>query len=407
MTTFVEQHLPAVAYQQNRQETALPTQVLGTSGSMSRLHPQDDLTSSSLPMPADSTSSGHIFDVQAVIPGPRAHHLTALNFQHEPSKEQPHTGISIPVLPQPPSSAAAVPDFDHSYVPARSANPPCPTSRDVSGRVRITTAYPKAGPLTAPHSGIKRLVDQSASRQLRLYLDNRYHTERRAVPTDGREGARIEESCSDEEFRTTTKVWPVPDEAKDNDGDYKPRKVSEKKKKRTPKKRQSEAPGGNSGKRLAPTPKASKARQPAALVKAARPSNKAARPSVAGKHSENLFGMYRFQVLPSPRGRVAEALHAWSADRAEFAAISVRARFARTADRLVPSGTPPGDLTLARQTLGKLMRQYELVEERSKGDAASDAETAKFAGCADWATYAREAEEACFADIVLEANTGI
>ncbi|KAH7146307.1 hypothetical protein EDB81DRAFT_794833 [Dactylonectria macrodidyma] len=123
-------------------------------------------------------------------------------------------------------------------------------------------------------------------------------------------------------------------------------------------------------------------------------------PATSGK-SEPLFGMYRNSHMPSSLARTNEAFYAWSADDATFAAISVRAHFAEKADRIVP--LPPSshsrDLDLSKQSevFQQLKQEFAGVENHHKAVVAQDARRAKFAGCADMAVYACQAEEAFFA----------
>ncbi|KAM5342333.1 hypothetical protein ACJ41O_013299 [Fusarium nematophilum] len=118
-----------------------------------------------------------------------------------------------------------------------------------------------------------------------------------------------------------------------------------------------------------------------------------------GKNLEPIFGIARHQPLTGARTRVQRAHYAWSAASANFAAISTRARFAQTADRVVkPKGKSvavdlPGEL----DELQRLREVFDGIEGAQQAQGAQDADNAEFAGCADAAVYAVQAEEACFA----------
>ena len=95
------------------------------------------------------------------------------------------------------------------------------------------------------------------------------------------------------------------------------------------------------------------------------------------------------------------AHYAWSAEEATFASISTHARFAQTADRIVK---PPSmgkiisiDMSTELTELQRLQTAFENIEGAQKAQGAQDAERAEFAGCADRAMYAVQAETACFA----------
>ncbi|KAH6997336.1 hypothetical protein EDB80DRAFT_781160 [Ilyonectria destructans] len=116
--------------------------------------------------------------------------------------------------------------------------------------------------------------------------------------------------------------------------------------------------------------------------------------------NEPLFGMFRNTPLASSLARADQAFYAWSADDATFAAISVKAHFAERADRIVqsPKKTTITSSDLAKQfeVFQQLKKEFAGVENHQKGRVAQDAKHAKFAGCADMALYAEQAEEALF-----------
>ncbi|KAF7550620.1 hypothetical protein G7Z17_g5597 [Cylindrodendrum hubeiense] len=117
--------------------------------------------------------------------------------------------------------------------------------------------------------------------------------------------------------------------------------------------------------------------------------------------NEPLFGMYRNTPLSKSLARADEAFYAWSADNATFAVISVRAHFAERADRLVSSTMrtkfTPADLSKQLEVFQQLKQEFAGVEDGQKACVAQDAKHVKFAGCADMALYAEQAEEALFA----------
>ncbi|KAK7420524.1 hypothetical protein QQX98_002723 [Neonectria punicea] len=121
----------------------------------------------------------------------------------------------------------------------------------------------------------------------------------------------------------------------------------------------------------------------------------------ASVKNEPLFGIHRTTLLPGPLNRIDKAFYAWSADEATFAAISSRAHFAERADRIVlpPEGTPSNTAypTESFKALQSLKREFAGVERGQKASVAQDAKEARFAGCADVAVYAGQAEEAFFA----------
>jgi hypothetical protein len=94
------------------------------------------------------------------------------------------------------------------------------------------------------------------------------------------------------------------------------------------------------------------------------------------------------------------AEYAWSAEKAEFAAISQRARFALQADGLVGDESSWGTRDWpkdALKTLAKLKDEFCVMEFQHRGSTTRDAKMSKFAGCADRATFAGQAQEAEFA----------
>ncbi|KAJ4313282.1 hypothetical protein N0V84_009511, partial [Fusarium piperis] len=119
------------------------------------------------------------------------------------------------------------------------------------------------------------------------------------------------------------------------------------------------------------------------------------------KSNSPIFGVDRNSTVASTRERVEMAHYAWSAEEATFASISTHARFAQTADRIVK---PPSmgktvsiDMSAEMSELERLQTAFENIEGAQKGQGAQDAERAEFAGCADRALYAEQAEAACFA----------
>ncbi|KAL6362359.1 hypothetical protein LRP88_03638 [Fusarium phalaenopsidis] len=118
------------------------------------------------------------------------------------------------------------------------------------------------------------------------------------------------------------------------------------------------------------------------------------------KSNSPIFGVDRNSIVASTRGRVQMAHYAWSAEEATFASISTHARFAQTADRIVK---PPSmgkivsaDMSAELSELQRLQTAFENIEGAQKAQGAQDAERAEFAGCADRAMYAVQAEAACF-----------
>ena len=113
------------------------------------------------------------------------------------------------------------------------------------------------------------------------------------------------------------------------------------------------------------------------------------------KANEPIFGLPRTEELPAPRGRAQSAFYAFSADKAQLAAVASRAEFALNADRVTgPSATWPDR---SKTELLQLQKEYAVAEYKNRASAAQDVERAKFAACADVATYALEATEAGYA----------
>ncbi|KAF4979424.1 hypothetical protein FZEAL_4367 [Fusarium zealandicum] len=178
-----------------------------------------------------------------------------------------------------------------------------------------------------------------------------------------------------------------------------------------------EGPAGNTATMGPPPPGRIKL-----VLKTSRPGSSPARPAASfvsleddaeaspSKNIEPLFGIARHQHLTGTRSRVQRAHYAWSAEEATFAAVSARARFAQTADRVVK---PPSmgktiaiDLALELEQLEAMKTAFDNIEGAQKAQAAQDAERAEFAGCADRATYALQAEQACFAVEVRGVGAG-
>ncbi|KAH6971575.1 hypothetical protein BKA56DRAFT_621300 [Ilyonectria sp. MPI-CAGE-AT-0026] len=128
--------------------------------------------------------------------------------------------------------------------------------------------------------------------------------------------------------------------------------------------------------------------------------------------NEPLFGMFRNTPLASSLARADQAFYAWSAEDATFAAISVKAHFAARADRIVQSPTKTemtsADLAKQFEVFQQLKKEFAGVENNQKGCVAQDAKRAKFAGCADMALYAEQAEEALFSlnEVVAKSTEG-
>jgi hypothetical protein len=123
-------------------------------------------------------------------------------------------------------------------------------------------------------------------------------------------------------------------------------------------------------------------------------------PSKSRKNTEPIFGLQRNQELASPVTVNENAEYAWSAEKAEFAAISQRARFALQADGLVGDESSWGTRDWpkdALKTLAKLKDEFCVMEFQHRGSTTRDAKMSKFAGCADRATFAGQAQEAEFA----------
>ncbi|KAG6104305.1 hypothetical protein E4U14_005831 [Claviceps sp. LM454 group G7] len=144
------------------------------------------------------------------------------------------------------------------------------------------------------------------------------------------------------------------------------------------------------------------------------------------KNTAPLFGLPRHQVLCAPLKRAEQAEYAWSADAADFAMVCGHAKYALKADRVLRPGQGAGSemtdtdksqvtdedkykdegenaaqLREALHTLMKLHTEYNVVETAQRGCAGQDTGKAKFAGCADWAMYAADAE---VAEYVLDGD---
>ncbi|KAG5937291.1 hypothetical protein E4U60_002001 [Claviceps pazoutovae] len=157
-----------------------------------------------------------------------------------------------------------------------------------------------------------------------------------------------------------------------------------------------------------------------------------AEPVKTKKNTAPLFGLPRHQVLCAPLKRAEQADYAWSADVADFAMVCGHAKYALKADRVLRPGqgseseitdtdtdrykhtdksqVTDGDidkdenaaqLREALHTLMKLHNQYNVVETAQRGCAGQDTGKARFAGCADWALYAADAE---VAEYVLDGD---
>lgn len=121
------------------------------------------------------------------------------------------------------------------------------------------------------------------------------------------------------------------------------------------------------------------------------------------KSTEPIFGIPRNQELLGPLERAEEVEYAWSADVAEFAMVSAHAKYALKADGISENKCAQvqddtGQVDEALYTLMRLQNRFGVVEATQKSRAAQDAGKARFAGCADWALYAADAE---VADYVL------
>ncbi|KAG5934972.1 hypothetical protein E4U53_000555 [Claviceps sorghi] len=122
------------------------------------------------------------------------------------------------------------------------------------------------------------------------------------------------------------------------------------------------------------------------------------------KNTDPIFGIPRNQELCGPLERAEEVEYAWSADMADFAMVCGRAKYALKADRIHGCGkdghqgadtdTDEAHVREAMDTLLKLQTRFGVVEATQRSCAAQDAKRARLAGCADWAVYAAEAEEA-------------
>ncbi|KAI9152201.1 Dicer-like protein 1 [Paramyrothecium foliicola] len=131
------------------------------------------------------------------------------------------------------------------------------------------------------------------------------------------------------------------------------------------------------------------------------PSNgRDGRSTTSSSRSSSVLGIQRHQTLPPSCGHVNEAHYAWCADAATFAADAVRAQFAARTDRIItlrPLYIQPLAESEMRARLQAFSGDYDEAEETAKSGPSPVASKAMFAGCADWAIYAKEAEEAYFA----------
>lgn len=96
-------------------------------------------------------------------------------------------------------------------------------------------------------------------------------------------------------------------------------------------------------------------------------------------------------------------MFSWSAERATFASVSLEARYALQADHLIcsedtdTSEYPPLCDTQFRRVkshLHALEKEFTRREHALESVPGQDADEATFAGCADFAEFAREAESA-------------
>ncbi|CAH0055372.1 unnamed protein product [Clonostachys solani] len=122
---------------------------------------------------------------------------------------------------------------------------------------------------------------------------------------------------------------------------------------------------------------------------------------------EPIFGQYRNRVLTTQRGRLETTNYAWSACHADFAATAVKAQFALQADR-GPGGVGAGRMLSLQDNkmIIKKQQQFTTAERAMQGDVGQDAERAQYAGCADFAVYALDAEEAEFARKFVSFDRG-
>lgn len=124
-------------------------------------------------------------------------------------------------------------------------------------------------------------------------------------------------------------------------------------------------------------------------------------PTSPSKNTDPLFGLSRHHPLPSSLSRIPRAQYAWSADEAKFASVATRARFAFTADHVIkpPAEDRPSkeDMSNAMMEMQRLKQEFVALEAAQKGQAARDVENADFAGCADAAFFAQQADMAFYA----------
>jgi hypothetical protein len=120
-----------------------------------------------------------------------------------------------------------------------------------------------------------------------------------------------------------------------------------------------------------------------------------------------ILGRNESQRIPmTASGRARIATYAWSAQTARFASVATTARVAIKADNKVsPSAEymhllgPTLDargLEAARSRLQAYERQFMKLESDMMGLAGNDADKAEFAGCADSAEFALDAERAMY-----------
>ncbi|VUC24411.1 unnamed protein product [Clonostachys rosea] len=128
----------------------------------------------------------------------------------------------------------------------------------------------------------------------------------------------------------------------------------------------------------------------------ARPGNRSGFSSSTRK-LEPIFGQYRNRVLVTQPGRLDTAVYAWSACQADFAYTAVKAQFAIQADRVSGGGRVARVLSQTDlRTIMKKEQHFMAAESAGRGNVGQDAERAQYAGCADFAVYALDAEEADF-----------
>lgn len=118
-----------------------------------------------------------------------------------------------------------------------------------------------------------------------------------------------------------------------------------------------------------------------------------------------LFGLPKNQIVDNcPPGRVNSADYAWSAHNANFASVATYARFALRADRLAPGTTSQSSPESLEGYFATMAENFKEVEFQAQSKPGQDAESARYAGCADSAEYALEAEVAEIAVYVAEGE---